>query len=112
MDSSFWDFLTVDEHDASPSLPEKRIWMAVLINALVGLQEDLKKVKSLEVCKHLDDGKWVFSDEDHPTSFLWVCELLELPAWRVRNLIAQDHGFVRSARLKLQALREVPDDES
>lgn len=49
MDSSFWDFLTVDEHDASPSLPEKRIWMAVLINALVGLQEDLKKVKSLEV---------------------------------------------------------------
>ena len=32
------------------------------------------------------DRKWVMSDQEYPFSFVWVCQHLDLPVSRVRNL--------------------------
>ena len=80
------------DRETSLSLPEKNLWIEVLVWAL----DDLQRVKYRPHAL-----AWIRSNGRHIGSFLWVCEHLNLNCEAVRRSLRQHYGEAKNVSANL-----------
>jgi hypothetical protein len=92
--------------------------MGILTQAIRDLTSPQKKLESDWEVWQIDSQEWFDSDDTHPGSFLWVCEVIGAPprglrTW-IRQLKEKDEKQIRSTILsliRLTYLRNSPRKE-
>jgi hypothetical protein len=99
-------------------MDERRLWAAVLIQAIKDLTGHGRVYKQPERAQVQYFARLWFADDNREVgSFLWICDQLEVePSWIRRRMVAQIHsdqvgkdGAGRVSLLKLQGLFDGAD---
>jgi len=79
-------------HIEEKNTPEHKLWAAVLFQAI----HDVRRKKAEKYSGYWqDDAKgWIQSKLQHIGSFIWICEVFDLPMKETRHLILNKRSIV------------------
>lgn len=102
--------LPVQFHEPAANTPERRLVLAVLMDAVQTYWGKMgsSKRKARRLFEEADE--YLFSDDKHwPFSFLNICDILEIDAYSVRSVLEAER---RAHRSRLARRRHLPHDAS
>lgn len=82
--------------------PEKALWCAVLESWWADRQTQTNNDRGARLQVGDADLEWLHSDQIYPTSFAWICEMIDVdPEWVRRQMLSTNHHGRQGRRADL-----------